>query len=160
MEQPTDRKLLESLATASFNESYYRRRADRCARWDLLMRCFSAACGAGAVVTFVAKLDGWSAHAWSALVVTSAVFSVLGPILQLSDHARKWSDIASRWTAVAGGFRQIDRGVVEKEDVAREFCRLVRDGEQLEREDGTGRDNRLARSVQAEITEQLRDRFA
>jgi hypothetical protein len=136
------------LLDAELNEEYYRERGDFAQRLDRAVQICAAVASLGAVASW---LLGHASGAWNVLLVVSAILSAASPIVRWFDDAVKFTNLASRWSELAGELRTLAFENPAQEEMLRRAQDISRRLEALQREDTSKPKQRLISAMRQRV---------
>jgi hypothetical protein len=157
MAHTLERKLVEAEATARLNEYYYKAKSDRLVSWDQFARYLAAlTASSGAIAGLLAKDNP---HLWQFLTCLTAVLTLASSMLKWGDTGRRLSNLAARWADLAGSFSILDESRADEQERYRRYLDLRKQSELLQKEDALPREDKLAASIQQQVSKELNSRL-
>lgn len=138
---------------AEMNEEYYRKRAASASWMDRFIQILAAISSLSAVAVWISSQGPRSQKAWALLLIVSAILSATSPILRWFDDAVKFTDLASKWTVVAGKLRVLRVREIDDAKLRECIVEICIEMEALQREDTSEPRNALIAKMRQKITE-------
>lgn len=148
----TETILESNLLKAEMNEQYFRILATREARYDRIVQCLAAVTSLSAGAAWLSAHGKPAEEMWGVVMLISAVLSSLSPIVRWFDSAVKFTDLAARWTGIAGRIRVLGISRLDDSELRARLIIAASDMEALEREDTSRVNRKLVNWVQDQIS--------
>lgn len=159
MNYSLNRLILEDRARARLNEYYYRHRAESLTKLDIYARV-TVALGSGAA--FTSSLTGLihDPRFFQVLTALTALAAIVPPQLRLVEQSKKWQELASEWTTLAGSLAILDASSDPDDMRAAKRIQLLDVMKGLQAKDTTKTKVFLRWRIQRQVIGEMRNAFA